>query len=261
MIINCFFVSLISLFSFSYLEDDKIDFYVASSLCVELPEIVVDSTSSGLNFQLKDSYRNEKQNIVKHKLELKKSYLLLKDSLKKEEFLDSASIVFTELLLNNVIPHWYGTPWDFNGYTNVPNKGEVACGYFVSTTLCHMGLNLNRYHLARQGPLNEGKSLAIDTNLALTFNSENLAIKNEFFSSFTEGLYFVGLDSHVGYLYVYDNHAFFLHSNYMENRVMLEPISLSEAFSSSSYTLVKITGNLLLIKKWLLDDQFHIYKK
>jgi hypothetical protein len=38
-------------------------------------------------------------------------------------------------LSKTIFPHWYGTVWDYNGYTNTPKNGVIACGYFVSTTL------------------------------------------------------------------------------------------------------------------------------
>jgi hypothetical protein len=40
--------------------------------------------------------------------------------------------------------------WDYNGYTNTPKNGVIACGYFVSTTLKHFGFNLNRYDVAKK---------------------------------------------------------------------------------------------------------------
>lgn len=261
MIIKTLFISLVSLLSFSCLEESNESVYQSKSLLEEEVTLVVsDSTQSELNFRIKDFYRNEKRKIEKLRLSLMQTYSLITDSLKEEQFLDSTSLVFTKLLLNNILPHWYGTPWEFEGHTSIPNQGEIACGYFVSTTLNHMGLNLNRYHLARKGPLNEAKSIAIDSNLVIVFNSEESTIKDSFFTSFADGLYFVGLDSHVGFLYVHNNHAFFLHSNYIENRVMLEPIENSAAFESYTYILVKITNNRLLLKSWLLGTSINVYK-
>ena len=224
----------------------------------DFPSIYIDSTASNLNFTVSKSYCREKRFTLALRDSLKEQYFQLNDSLEKDTFLDSVSIVFSSTLLNNIIPHWYGTSWDFNGYTNVPNQGEIACGYFVSTTLKHMGLNINRYDLAKQNPLNEAKSVAIDTNCIVSVESEN--IKMTFFESFKSGLYFVGLDGHVGYLYVNNEKAFFLHSNYLENRVMLETIQNSEAFISYSYSISKITGNKILMLKWLLGDKVSVFK-
>ncbi len=261
MVIKILFVSLVSLFCFSCLQDTKSSIYQIKIISKNTSvKTLNDSTSSGLNFQPADSYRNGKIKVEQERLWLKKKFLLLKDHEAKASFLDSVSNVFTDLLLNNIVPYWYGTPWGFEGHTAVPNQGEIACGYFVSTTLNHIGLNLNRYDLAKQWPLNEAKSLAIDTNFVLTFNSEKEVIKSEFFSLFSDGLYFIGLDSHVGYLYIYKGQVFFIHSNYIENRVMLESIEKSEAFISRHYFLVKISRNKSLMQKWILNEEVYIYK-
>ena len=76
--------------------------------------------------------------------------------------LDSVQQYFEEQLLNGIIPYWYGTAWSFEGHTNVPNQGEIACGYFVSTTLVHMGLDINRYRMAQKSPIDEAKYLDKD---------------------------------------------------------------------------------------------------
>ena len=60
-----------------------------------------------------------------------------------------SSVLFNSMI-DSIFPAWMGTNWDFNGTSNVPKQGEIACGYFVSTTLKHVGFNLNRYKLAQQ---------------------------------------------------------------------------------------------------------------
>ena len=76
--------------------------------------------------------------------------------------IDSLSNLFTDLLLNRVIPYWYGTKWSFEGHTSIPMQGEIACGYLVSTTLRDIGININRYRLAQQSPVNVAKTINID---------------------------------------------------------------------------------------------------
>src|SRR5687768_13237846 len=71
---------------------------------------------------------------------------------------DSLSRLFTSLLTEKLIPHWLTTPWSFEGHTSIPRQGKIACGYFVSTTLLHMGFNVNRYKFAQQLPVNEAKT-------------------------------------------------------------------------------------------------------
>lgn len=153
-----------------------------------------------------------------------------------------------EYLLNEIIPFWYGTPWDFNGYTAIPNQGEIACGYFVSTTLQHAGLNINRYHLAQQAGLNEAKSLGITETHWKWINGIEALIRQ--LQTYEDGLYFVGLDHHVGYLLIRGGGYYFIHSNYIENRVMIEEALNAPAFQSEVYVVAEITTNELLLKRW-----------
>ena len=39
---------------------------------------------------------------------------------------------------------WYFTPWTFNGYSETPKEGSIACGYFVTTTLSDMRFKVPR---------------------------------------------------------------------------------------------------------------------
>src|SRR5688500_17600336 len=54
--------------------------------------------------------------------------------------IDEARAYLTQSVYNEVFPYWYGTGWDFNGTTETPGQGKIACGYFVSTVLRDAGL-------------------------------------------------------------------------------------------------------------------------
>ena len=47
---------------------------------------------------------------------------------------------FANAITNTIAPAWIGTKWDFNGITEVPQQGKIACGYFVTTVLRDAGL-------------------------------------------------------------------------------------------------------------------------
>lgn len=165
---------------------------------------------------------------------------------------------FENYLLNKIIPHWYGTEWDFNGYTAIPNKGEIACGYFVSTTLEHMGIVINRYHLAQQAGLNEAKSLAIaDSNYFTVYGFETL---KERMKTMEDAIYFVGLDNHVGYLYKEAGELYFIHSNYIENRVMIEKAVYSQAFQSNIYVVAELSTNASLLEHWKNGQRVNVVR-
>ncbi len=205
-------------------------------LPAELPSppdsLQIDSVALGINFEPKGSYN------------------ALKISIKKR--MDNGQNSGEDLehyLINEIIPFWYGTPWDFNGYTAVPHEGVIACGYFVSTTLQHAGLNINRYHLAQQAGLDEAKSLAITDNHYETIYGID-QLEKILKERYSDGLYFVGLDNHVGYLYIKQGEFYFIHSNYIENRVMIEKALYAPAFQSNIYVLADITNNEALVEKW-----------
>lgn len=174
----------------------------------------------------------------------------------------STDSVFTDLLVNQIFPYWYGTAWSFEGHTSQPGKGEIACGYFVSTTLLHLGLQLNRYRLAQQLPIHEAKSLAIDTSLVLTLalgsTNENI---EKLYSLTQEGIYFIGFDaSHVGFLLNKAKKIYLIHSNYLDARgVLIERIEESEVFASyERFHLVPISGNPVLLSRWLRGEELAV---
>ncbi len=224
--------------------------------------IVFDSIACGLNFKAGLNYSSTKNKAIIIRKNLLAKYLLLKDSIKKENFLDSVSYVFSSYLLNKIIPYWYGTPWDFSGYTSKPNVGSVGCSYFVSTTLKDMGLNVNRYKLAQQKPVNEALSISVNGKNSFSKGVEYYSANViDSLTNFDEGLYFVGLSSHVGFYYKKSGYNYFIHSNYMIGYVMIEIAQNSDAFSSNIYYFSKISGNGDLALKWIENSEIKIINK
>jgi hypothetical protein len=170
---------------------------------------------------------------------------------------DSLSHLFTNLLTERIIPYWLGTPWSFEGHTSVPGSGEIACGYFVSTTLKDMGFNLDRYKFAQQLPIHEAKTLALGTPL-LEINSnsteEIIAILRD---TLKEGIYFLGFDrNHVGYIQKKNNELFVIHSNYIgAEGVVIERVEDSQVFSYySRIYIADISRNRALLTKWVRNE-------
>ncbi|WP_299272812.1 hypothetical protein [uncultured Psychroserpens sp.] len=175
-----------------------------------------------------------------------------------EKAIDSAAKYVYSKLVNTIVPHWYGTEWDFNGHTNTPNEGEIACGYFVSTTLKHLGFNLNRYKMAQQAGLTEARMLQPRANLKIFSNLSFKALKENINAVYTDGIYFVGLDNHVGYVILKDKELYFLHSSYYDDKVMIEDAEKSPCFSSNIYVFAEISTNKKLIKSWILNERLNV---
>ncbi len=159
----------------------------------------------------------------------------------------SADSLF-QILATHVFPAWYGTPWDFNGISNTPGQGEIACGYFVSTTLKHAGFNLNRYKLAQQD------SRTITTEICgkeFTQTIHDFGDFIKYLDAFQDGFFVVGLDNHVGFIVIDDWRVQFVHSDYISGQVIAERAEYSEALrSSSQFVLGQMSQNEVLIAKW-----------
>jgi hypothetical protein len=166
--------------------------------------------------------------------------------------------VFNDLLhqelVSSIFPYWYGTQWDFNGYTNVPNDGVIACGYFVSTTLKHIGFNLNRYDIA--------KMYSSDIVKVLCFNDYWVESDYQKFLERMEeapdGLYIVGLSNHVGFIERCNGRTYFIHSNYIgDNGVERELAYKSDALSySTSFWVGNFSNNALVKEAYLEKIEF-----
>lgn len=137
-----------------------------------------------------------------------------------------------------VFPSWAGTPWDFNGTTQVPGQGVIACGYYVSTTLLHAGLRVERIRLAQQFSTDIVRTLATDAGTVILRRVEPAVVLERARALAPGGLLVVGLDNHVGFLRVKDEGVRFCHANYVgDGGVTCEDPLTSSAFHSSTYVL------------------------
>lgn len=68
----------------------------------------------------------------------------------REDVIVRAQELMRQSVAESVAPFWYGTSWDFNGTSQIPGEGTIECGYFVTTVLRDIGLELERVTLAQQ---------------------------------------------------------------------------------------------------------------
>nr|WP_321232535.1 hypothetical protein [uncultured Psychroserpens sp.] len=220
---------------------------------IEDKEPALDSLKLSINFKPKGTY-----NSVTNSIEADRAYFRSLYQTNSIKAIDSASQYVYSKLVNDIVPHWYGTEWDFNGHTNTPNQGEIACGYFVSTTLKHLGFNLNRYKMAQQAGLIEAKMLQPKSELKIYRNSSFESLKQKVNAVYADGIYFVGLDNHVGYVLVKNKELYFLHSSYYDDKVMVEMAETSPCFPSNIYVFAEISTNRSLIKRWILNERLQV---
>jgi hypothetical protein len=159
-------------------------------------------------------------------------------------------------IYTKIFSNWYGTGWDFNGTTEVPRQGKIACGYFVSTVLRDAGWRVQRARLAQQASENIIMSLTGEPYIK---RFRHVAI-GDFVKTVKEwgaGIYVVGLDIHTGFIVNDGDEVYFVHSSYVEPFAVVKEMALdSKILQSSEYRVLgKITADEGLIAKWLLKKE------
>ena len=190
-----------------------------------------------------ESYQDVLTAIEKDRIALKK----------KKVSIDSCKRYFMDRFEKAVFPHWVGTKWDYNGHTNHPGKDQlIACGYFVSTTLKHMGFEWNRYDLAKM----YSKKIVEETCSAIKHYTEKKEALSDLLSQ-EDNLYIVGLDMHVGFLLKRAQTVYFIHSNYYDLEGPVKEIAKSSmAFGDSGNFYIGTFLNPENIQKWLNKTPF-----
>ncbi|NBR15093.1 MAG: hypothetical protein EBU01_11025 [Crocinitomicaceae bacterium] len=195
------------------------------------------------------------QEIEVKKSEFQESYSNA-NATKKVQILEEARVYLTNVITNDIFNQWYGTKWDFNGTTRTPQKGEIACGYFVTTVLVDVGFKIPRIKWAQSASEVFIKKLA--PNNLKRFTDRPLSEVKKYLFAAGNGLYLVGLDNHVGFVLVDGKSISFIHSNYYfpEVGVMKEDISTKNPLKDSHY---RIFGKLLMdemVVNWLEDKEY-----
>ncbi len=215
------------------------------------PEIVEEAkleTEPKVPFNLEKHLT--KYNALKSNIKQKRSNILNEPASLSEKR-EMAQEYLSTILIDSVFTYWLDTPWDFNGHTDNPREGEVACGYFVSTPLKHIGIPLNRYKVAQKAASDIIKEICAPGSLK-TFTQLN---KMEAFLSDKKDsdLFVLGLDNHVGFIYKKNGKSYFAHSNYINNvGVVMEPVKSSEVLKHSNvYVLGSLSKNNWLAGRWL----------
>jgi hypothetical protein len=160
--------------------------------------------------------------------------------------------IFTSAVSETIAPAWIGTAWDFNGTSETPRQGSIACGYFVTTVLRDAGLPIARVKLAQCASeqmitsLVQPKYISRFSNIAM--DNFIQAIKNQGF-----GLYLVGLDNHTGFIYNDGKDTWFIHSTFLGTRnVQKENAATSGILKQSKYKVLgKISSDEKLLERWI----------
>jgi len=178
-----------------------------------------------------------------------------KDSAGLVHDLDSLGDLLHSQLVDSVFQFWYGTPWDFNGITQTPRKGKIACGYFVSTTLKQCGFDLQRVKLAQQASSKIIATLC-DTKTKKIFTNNNFAALEAHLKKQKNGLHIIGLDNHVAFISIEDDGIFAIHSS--PPRVKRQKLTECSAITKSNYYVVaNFSHNAEVLKKWINNEKIN----
>ena len=166
-----------------------------------------------------------------------------------------ARTLLTRSIDDVLFPAWYGTAWDFNGTSEVPQQGKIACGYFVSTVLRDAGYKVERVRLAQQASENIILSLTTDP-FVRRFRRVPIGDFVQAVKEWGPGIYIVGLDIHVGFIVNTGDEVYFVHSSYVEPyTVVREKATESRILAASNY---RVLGNVFaddrLISTWLTGE-------
>ena len=175
--------------------------------------------------------------------------------------LREAAAALSDTVGNQLAPFWYGTRWDFNGTTETPQEGAIACGYFVCTLMKHAGLNVERVRLSQQASQNIILTLTASPYLHKGHGMP-LADFVAKIKGLGPGLSIVGLDNHVGILWHDGTELWFLHSTVAETRdVIKERASESAVLGNSKYRIAgQITADPALLTAWLTGKPLPTWK-
>ncbi len=163
-----------------------------------------------------------------------------------------------KLILNTIakdlFPPWMGTPWDFNGITQKPGEGMIACGYFVTTVLRDAGFGVERSKLAQQASLKIIQVLCPSTDIK-DYGGIDVPELVRRMGKLPQGLYIVGLDIHTGFISNGATSVDFIHASYGNPRVVVHEQALkSKVLAQSKRFVLGRVDNDELLRKWLRKE-------
>lgn len=178
---------------------------------------------------------------VENDTNLQKNYSELRQRIvntTKKKSLQAIPAFLETCLRDSVFAYWYDTPWDFYGTTEEPRKGNIACGYFVTTTLKHLGLNIDRVYLAQQASSVLIKEVC-DTESIKVFSNSHYENMKKYVKEHSGNIFIAGLDNHVGFIVKEGAEMYFVHaSGISPHKVVKEKIDDANLLVYSKYHMV-----------------------
>lgn len=181
-----------------------------------------------------------------------KRYAAAADQPARDKITVEARSYLVRMLTDSIFPGWYETTWDFNGVSQEPLTGPIACGYFVTTTLKQSKFDIDRIFLAQQASSVLIRKMCDKDRIKVVTNGQ-LDKMITYLQAQPDGIYILGLDNHVGYVVKKGKTLDMVHSSYWPQvKVVRETMAESAIVKESKYYMV---GNVLhskgTIEAWL----------
>ncbi|MEO1857641.1 MAG: hypothetical protein ABGY95_09820 [Rubritalea sp.] len=235
----------------------------AASTCLSLwllqNEVRLPSLSSKARKQVPqpEQYEILKQDIAIRKSRLAKRYKTAKNDMERKAVL-SESRDLLEMILPEMMRCWLGTKWDFNGISETPGDGKIACGYFVNTVMRDAGFLLPRIKLSQQPSQTILGAFVPRSDMTIRTGMDYQAF-HEMVQSKAPGIYIVGLDKHVGFIVHTGNTLHFIHSSGSAPWCVVdESKENAVALQRSHYRVIgNVTAQSHTLEKWLLNKSVY----
>jgi hypothetical protein len=203
-------------------------------------------------------YETLKKEVERWRKDLAARHAKARTAAEKDKVL-AESRSFLETVLPEMMRCWLGTKWDFNGTSEVPGQGNIACGYFVATVLRDAGFRVDRYKLARQPSQNILRSFlpreALSVKAGVPYESYAAEM-----DAAEAGIRIVGLDSHVAFLITGPEGFRFIHSSGSKPWCVVEE-SRAEAdvLRRSNYRVQGLlTADKTVLRRWLAGEKIAV---
>jgi hypothetical protein len=197
-----------------------------------------------------DAYQALKADIQREQAELRARWKATSDEAQRATVLDEARTRVHAIIAEQLISAWEGTTWEFYGTTQVPGRGAIACGYYVSTLLEHAGFRVERVALAQQASERIIKSLTDEEHI---WRSSDATVEASLAPVHQggAGIYMVGLDYHVGLLIHDGERIRWCDASYLDPSA----VTCQEPSQAASYrSRYRVVGQLLtdpMMEAWL----------
>lgn len=203
-------------------------------------------------------YQTLKKEVERWRKDLSARHAKARTAAEKDRVL-AESGRFLDTVLPEMMRCWLGTPWDFNGTSEVPGEGNIACGYFVATVLRDAGFRVDRYKLARQPSQNILRSFlpreSLEVKVGVPYDGYAAQIE-----SAAPGIRIVGLDSHVAFLVTGSDGFRFIHSSGSKPWCVVEESRANaEVLRRSNYRVQGLlTADKALLRRWLAGEKIAV---